>query len=373
MGFSDITVSQTMRDNFSTSHLQNHQELFQNNCETVEADFNHIPVMPTQAVEGLSIRTGGIYVDATLGGGGHSALIYERLCGRGRLIGIDQDINAITAAKSRFDSQFCKKGTQTAAENCNVNNIEIIHGNFHNLSNILYDIGVDKVDGVLLDLGVSSHQLDTAQRGFSYRLPGRLDMRMNQSADLTAHEIVNTYPQEKLADILFYFGEERFSRRIARAIVETRQNAPINTTLELVNIIEKAIPRHRNSGPHPAMRSFMALRIAVNDELWPLDLALTNIVNCLKPKGRICVITFHSLEDRIVKQCFNRLQTPCTCNPRETLYCVCKKVPKLKVITKKPMLPSTEELAYNSRAASAKLRIGEKLDETPVTQPQKGI
>ena len=306
-------------------------------------EFNHIPVMPREAVDALSIRPGGIYIDGTLGGGGHSALILDKLNGNGRLIGIDQDLNAIAATGKRLA-------------------IETVHDNFHNLSQILRNRNLDKVDGVLLDLGVSSHQLDTPERGFSYRLPGRLDMRMNQDANLTAYDIVNTYPEERLTDILFTFGEERFARRIVRAIVDTRKQSPISTTLELSAIIEKAMPRigKKSDAPHPAMRTFMAIRIAVNDELHPLDAALANIVNCLNPGGRISVITFHSLEDRIVKKCFNRLAAPCTC-PRDIPYCVCGKPPTVRVITKKPILPSLEELAYNSRARSAKLRVGEKI------------
>ena len=309
-------------------------------------NFTHVPVMPAQVIDGLNIRPDGIYIDGTLGGGGHAALLKERLNDRGRLIGIDQDIDAINAVKSRL-------------------NIEMVHGNFHDLPQILLEKNIAKIDGILLDLGVSSYQLDTPERGFSYRLPSRLDMRMNRSASLSAYEIVNTYPQEELADIFFNFGEERYGRRIARAIEKRRLTAPIETTLELADLIEKSVPRQKfNNGPHPAMRSFMALRIAVNNELHPLDKVLTKIIGCLNPGGRICVISFHSLEDRIVKQCFNRLQSPCRC-PREIPYCVCNETPVLNVITKKPILPTPEELAQNSRAASAKLRIGEKLNEKP--------
>ena len=311
--------------------------------------------MPLEAVDALSIRPGGTYVDGTLGGGGHAVLILERLKGSGRLIGIDRDINAINTVTKKLQ-------------------IETVHGNFHDLPQILQQKKVDKIDGVLLDLGVSSSQLDTPERGFSYRLPGRLDMRMNQSTGLSAYDIVNTYPEERLADIIFAYGEERFARRIARAIAASRLETPIETTVQLSDIIEKSTPRHydKAQGPHPAMRTFMALRIAVNDELYPLDAALTDIVNCLNPGGRICVIAFHSLEDRIVKQCFKRLAAPCTC-PRDIPYCVCGKLPKLRVITKKPILPTLEELAHNSRAHSAKLRIGEKIHENqnPNTPSQK--
>jgi len=305
--------------------------------------FYHIPVMPAEAVSALAIRPGGVYIDGTLGGGGHSALILDKLKGNGRLVGIDRDIDAISATSKLL-------------------NMETVHGNFYDLPQILQDKNLDKVDGVLLDLGVSSHQLDTPERGFSYRLPGRLDMRMNQDTGLTAYDIVNNYPEERLTDILFTFGEERFSRRIAKAIAVARMQAPIETTLELSAIIEKAMPRagKKANAPHPAMRSFMALRIAVNDELHPLDAALTNVINCLNPGGRISVITFHSLEDRIVKTCFNRLASPCTC-PRDIPYCVCNKPPLVRVITKKPIMPSPEELSRNSRASSAKLRVGERI------------
>jgi len=315
----------------------------------VNTDFKHIPVLLAEAVDALSIRPGGIYVDGTLGGGGHSAQILNKLEGSGRLIGIDRDINAIFAVEHKLD-------------------LETVHGNFHDLPQILRDKNVDKVDGVLLDLGVSSYQLDTPERGFSYRLSGRLDMRMNQENDLSAYDIVNTYTQEQLTEILFTYGEERYSRRIARDIVSARQISKIETTLELSKIIENAMPRRFSNvkGPHPAMRSFMALRIAVNDELHPLDKALTEILDCLKPGGRISVITFHSLEDRIVKKCLNRLASPCTC-PRDIPYCVCGKPAIVKVINKKPILPSPKELAHNSRAHSAKLRIGEKIDEKPTT------
>jgi len=330
-------------------------------------EFKHIPVMPLEAVDALSVRSGGIYIDGTLGGGGHSAIILERLQGKGRLIGIDQDIDAINAAKIRF-------GLSDLAINNPVRQgelITLVHSNFHNLPQILHDHHLEKIDGILLDLGVSSHQLDTPKRGFSYRHEGKLDMRMNRESDLTAYDIVNTYTEAQLTDILFTLGEERFARRIAKGIVSARQNAPIETTLQLSEIIESSTPRRKNDGPHPAMRSFMALRIAVNNELHPLDTALEQMVDCLNPGGRICVITFHSLEDRIVKQCFNRLQNPCAC-PRDIPYCVCGKMPGLKVLTKKPILPSLEELTQNSRAHSAKLRVGEKLYENPATPPKKG-
>jgi len=307
-------------------------------------EFNHISVMPNEAIASLNLNRGGIYVDGTLGGGGHSKLILDALPSTGRLIGIDQDENAISAATKLL---------------CN-SNFTAVHGNFHNMPAILHDLNIASVDGVLLDLGVSSHQLDTPDRGFSYRFDGPLDMRMDRSTDLTAREIVNTYSEKDLADLIFTYGEERYSRRIARAICAARESNIIETTLGLVNIIEKVYPHQKYGSPHPAMRTFMAIRIAVNNELSPLGDVLQNIINCLHPNGRIVVITFHSLEDRIVKTTFNKLTNPCEC-PREIPYCVCGKTPKLRILTRKPILPTSEELAYNRRAHSAKLRIAEKI------------
>jgi len=308
----------------------------------------HIPVMPLEAVDALRVRPGGIYVDGTLGGSGHSAIILERLKNSGRLIGIDQDMDAIKATKL---------------------NIETVHDNFHNIKEILRDKGIAKIDGMLLDLGVSSYQLDTPERGFSYRLPGKLDMRMNQESDgLTAADIVNSYTEEQLVNLFFTYGEERFSRRIARAIIAER---PITMTEHLSEIIERVTPRRKPGNPHPATRCFMALRIYVNNELHPLDDAITAIVDCLNPGGRVAVITFHSLEDRIVKRSFNRMSSPCEC-PRDIPYCVCNKVPLLKVLTRKPILPSTKELETNNRASSAKLRVGEKLDGNQTKSPKAG-
>jgi len=313
----------------------------------------HIPVMPKETVDALAIRPSGIYVDCTLGSGGHSGIILKKLNKNGRLIGIDQDIDAIKEATKRLE-------------------IEAVHDTFHNFTQIMNDKNIAHVDGVLIDLGVSSHQLDTAERGFSYRLSGALDMRMNQESDTkTAADIVNTYSEEQLVDILFSFGEERFSRRIAKAIVTERVDNPIVTTQHLSDIIKKATPYQKPGMSHPAMRSFMALRIAVNNELNPLDEVLTQIIDHLSIGGRICVLTFHSLEDRIVKKCFNRLVSPCIC-PREIPYCVCNKLPQLRVITKKPILPSQDELKYNNRAHSAKLRVGEKIDANWATPSKTG-
>lgn len=307
-------------------------------------DFNHISVMPREVIQYLNPGRGGVYVDGTLGGGGHSKLILDALPPTGRLIGIDRDENAITAATSHLSN----------------NAFTAVRGNFHDMPQILQSLDISAVDGILLDLGVSSHQLDTPERGFSYRFNGPLDMRMDNRSKLTARDIVNTYAEKDLADLIYTYGEERYSRRIARAICAARANAPIETTLELANLVERASPKQKYGMPHPAMRTFMAIRIAVNDELSPLGGVLQNIINCLAPAGRIAVITFHSLEDRIVKTTFQKIASPCEC-PRDIPYCVCGKKPGLRVITKKPILPSQEELDINKRAHSAKLRVAERI------------
>jgi len=307
-------------------------------------DFSHISVMPREVIENLNPGRGGIYVDGTLGGGGHSKLILDALPPNGRLIGIDRDENAIAAATSHLSSDA----------------FTAVRGNFHDMPEILQSLSIPAVDGILLDLGVSSHQLDTPERGFSYRFDGPLDMRMDKRSEFTAREIVNTYAEKDLADLFFTYGEERHSRRIARAICTARTNVPIETTQQLVTLIEQASPKQKYGMPHPAMRTFMALRIAVNDELSPLSGVLQNIVNCLTPGGRIAVITFHSLEDRIIKTTFQKIASPCEC-PRDIPYCVCGKKPGLRIITKKPILPSQEELNINRRAHSAKLRVAERI------------
>ena len=309
-------------------------------------DFSHISVMPREVVEALNPGRGGIYVDGTLGGGGHSKLILDAMPPKpnNRLIGIDRDENAIAAATA-----YLHNSAFTA-----------VRGNFHHMPEILQSLNIPAVDGVLLDLGVSSHQLDTAERGFSYRFDGPLDMRMDNRAPLTAADIVNTYTEKDLADLIFTYGEERHSRRIARVICAARSLAPIETTAQLAALIEKAYPKQKYGMPHPAMRTFMAIRIAVNDELSPLGSALENIVNCLSPGGRIAVITFHSLEDRIVKTTFQKIASPCQC-PRDIPYCICGKKPGLRIITRKPLLPSQSELDTNRRAHSAKLRVAERI------------
>ncbi|MCL1877342.1 MAG: 16S rRNA (cytosine(1402)-N(4))-methyltransferase RsmH [Defluviitaleaceae bacterium] len=308
-------------------------------------EFGHVSVLLGEAVEGLAVRADGVYVDCTLGGGGHSAAICALLSG-GKLVGIDRDENAVLAATERMKSK----------------NFFAIHGNFHDLKNILHGCGVEKVDGILMDLGVSSHQIDVAERGFSFRADGPLDMRMDRNTKLSARDIINNFSESELAKIFFEFGEEKFSRRIAKKICALREIAPIETTLALAAIVESVIPKQKRGvkQPHPAMRTFMALRIAVNDELAPLNTALRDAVGMLSPGGRIAAITFHSLEDRIVKQTFAKLASPCEC-PRDIPYCVCGKAPALRVVTRKPVLPSPEEILQNSRAHSAKLRIAQKL------------
>ncbi len=298
--------------------------------------------MPLEVLRGLQIKPDGVYADGTLGGGGHAFLIAEKLNENGRLIGIDRDGQALTASKNRL---------AIYKERC-----ELIRGNFFDLPSLISEKVNGKIDGVLLDLGVSSHQLDTPERGFSYRYEAPLDMRMDDRDSLTAFNVVNEYGESGLTEIFFTYGEERFSKKIARAIVSAR---PVETTGQLVKIIEGAVPRSNAAG-HPAKRVFQAIRIEVNNELNILDKSLRNIVNLLKPGGRFCVITFHSLEDRIVKKCFNNLANPCEC-PRDIPYCVCGKKPSVKVISRKPVLPGADELAENPRSHSAKLRIAERI------------
>lgn len=309
--------------------------------------FKHIPVLLDETLELLAPERGGIFADGTLGGGGHAEAVLNRLPETGRLIGIDRDWDAVHAAGdrlSRFGSRF------TA-----------LHGNFFQIKALLAQICVTEVNGILFDLGVSSYQLDTQSRGFSYKSDAPLDMRMDQSASLTARDVVNTYTQEALANIFFSFGEERFSRRIAERICRTREQYPIETTLQLAQIVREAIPgKYRNEPQHPARRTFQALRIEVNDELRGLDHAVEDACDLLQKGGRLCIITFHSLEDRIVKQAFRRFENPCTCPPSAPI-CICGKEPKAKVLTRKPLTASSEEEARNSRSTSAKLRCIEKI------------
>ena len=314
-------------------------------------EFYHKPVLLDECLAGLNIRPDGVYVDGTLGGGGHSGEILRRLT-TGHHYGIDRDGEAIAAATEKIGAMGLEK------------NFTALRGNFHDAQALLQAQGVTKLDGALLDLGVSSHQLDDGSRGFSYQGDNPLDMRMDTSAPLSAKDIVNTYSQEQLSRIISLYGEENWAVQIARVICDRRKTAPIETTAQLVDIIDAAIPKKVRSkdGSHPARRTFQALRIAVNDELEPLEQALRDLAGMLKPGGRLCVIAFHSLEDRIVKNTFKNLANPCTC-PKEFPVCVCGKKPVVKLITNKPITASDEELEDNPRARSATLRICEGLGE----------
>ena len=308
--------------------------------------FEHTSVLLEEVLDNLAIRPDGIYVDGTLGGGGHSYHILERLTAGGRLIGIDQDTDAIAAASERL-SEF--GGAVT-----------IVHDNYEHIGEVLRDLGIGKVDGILLDLGVSSYQLDNPERGFTYRTDAPLDMRMDRSSSLSAKEIVNTYPEEELTRILREYGEERCAARIASNIVKARSKKPLETTGELSAIVRASIPaRMREKGGNPDKRTFQAIRIACNRELDVLRDSLDEMIDLLTPGGRLCVITFHSLEDRIVKNAFKRNENPCTCPP-EFPVCVCGKKSKGRVITRKAIAPTARALEVNRRSASAKLRVFEK-------------
>ncbi len=311
-------------------------------------DFNHRPVLLDECIESLNIKSDGTYLDGTLGGAGHSLKILERL-DKGTLIGIDQDEFAIKTAGERL-----RQVHSSAA-------LVLIKGNFRNMAQLLPENGINGVDGILLDIGVSSHQLDEAQRGFSYKQDAPLDMRMDRSREPDAATIVNTYDEKEIRDIIRQYGEENWASRIASFVVKARETEKIETTGQLVDIIKAAIPANaRREGPHPAKRTFQALRIAVNDELGALKDAIDSAVQILKPEGRLSIITFHSLEDRIVKNEFNKREKPCTCPPSFPV-CVCGKKPELKVLTRKPVLPSQEELAQNPRSRSAKLRTAQRI------------
>ena len=306
-------------------------------------EFNHIPVLLKECIEGLAIKKNGIYVDGTLGGAGHSLQIEKKLENTGTLIGIDRDEEAIEKAKNTL-KEF--------------NNIIYVQDNHDKIKEILQNLKIEKVDGILLDLGVSSYQIDEQERGFSYINESLLDMRMDKRQNLTAEKIVNTYSEEKLADIIYKYGEEKFSKAIARKICEYRKNKKIETTTELVKIIEKCVPNQKQG--HPAKRTFQAIRIEVNNEIEPLYNTVISAIDCLKPGGRLCIITFHSLEDRAVKQAYTNSIGKCTCPP-DLPYCVCGKETKGKIITKKPILPTQEEMEKNTRSKSAKLRIFERI------------
>ncbi len=310
-------------------------------------EFRHKSVLLDESIDALQIKPDGIYVDGTLGGGGHSFEICSRLSEHGRLIGIDQDAAAIEAATRRL-SKFQDRVT-------------IVRSNYCEMRQVLGRLGITSVDGVILDLGVSSYQLDTAERGFTYREDAPLDMRMDQRQPLTAKDIVNEYSEMELYRIIRDYGEDRFAKNIARHIVNARKEKALETTGELIHVIKAAIPmKVRATGGHPAKRTFQAIRIELNRELEVLDESLEDMVDLLNDRGRICVITFHSLEDRIVKSRFRNMEDPCTC-PKEFPVCVCGKKPKGRVVTKKPIVPSEAELEENSRAKSSKLRVFERI------------
>ena len=308
-------------------------------------EFKHYPVMLQECIEGLKIKKDGIYVDGTLGGAGHSKEIAKRLSTKGKLIGIDRDEEALEAAKENLQE---------------FQNVIYIHDNHDNIQEILENLKVQKVDGILLDLGVSSYQLDEKNRGFSYLGENELDMRMDKTQELNANIVINTYPEERLANLIYEYGEERFSRQIAKNICEQRKQKEITTTKELVEIIEKTIPKSKQKDGHPAKRTFQAIRIEVNNEIKPLYQTVKNCIECLNPEGRLCIITFHSLEDRAVKNAYIEASGKCTC-PSDLPYCVCGAKKLGKIITKKPIIPTEKEREENSRSQSAKLRIFEKI------------
>lgn len=308
-------------------------------------NFVHKSVLLDECIEGLNIKPNGIYVDGTLGGAGHSSEIIKKLSDQGKLIGIDRDDEALKAAKERLKEY---------------SNVTYYHGNHDDIKEILEDLNIEKVDGILLDLGVSSYQLDERNRGFSYLGENVLDMRMDKTQKLDAKIVVNNYKEEELAKIIYDYGEERFSRQIAKNICIERKKQEI-TTKQLVDIIEKSIPaKFRSKDSHPAKRTFQAIRIEVNDEIKPLYQTVLNSIECLKPGGRLCIITFHSLEDRAVKNAYIDAEGKCICPPGLP-YCACGAIKKGKIITKKPILPTKEEMENNSRSKSAKLRIFEKI------------
>jgi 16S rRNA (cytosine1402-N4)-methyltransferase len=309
-------------------------------------NFEHVSVLLEECIQGLNIKSNGIYIDGTLGGAGHSSEIIKKLGSEGTLIGIDQDKNALKASGDRLKDYT---------------NVIFVHNNFSNIKDILEEIDIEKVDGILLDLGVSSHQLDVPERGFSYMNDAPLDMRMNADSNFTASDIVNNYSRTEIERVIKDYGEEKWASRIAEFIVREREKKPIDTTFELVEIIKAAIPASaRREGPHPAKRTFQAIRIEVNGEIEILEKAVNDCLDKLNKGGRLCIITFHSLEDRIVKQVYKHRENPCKC-PAQFPICVCNNKPDIKIITKKPIAPSDEELELNPRSRSAKLRIAEKL------------
>ena len=309
-------------------------------------DFKHISVLLDETIDGLDIKPDGIYVDGTLGGGGHSYEILRRLSPKGRLIGIDQDGEALKAAGERL-KEF-------------ENQITLVRSNYCEIDKVLKELNVEKVDGILLDIGVSSYQLDNLERGFSYKSDAPLDMRMDTRQELTAADVVNTYSENELFKIIKDYGEDKFAKNIAKHIALARKEKPLETTKELSEVIKRAIPmKVQAKGGHPAKKTFQAIRIEVNQELTVLKESIDKMIDLLKPNGRICIITFHSLEDRIVKTKFRENENPCTCPPNFPV-CVCGKKSKGKVITRKPIIPSEDEIEENKRAKSSKLRIFER-------------
>ena len=309
-------------------------------------DFKHVSVLYDECIDNLNIDPDGIYVDGTLGGGGHSSGICQQLSEKGTLIGIDRDRDALNAAEKRLEPYRCNK--------------IFVQSNYADIKDVLDQLGIDEIDGALLDLGVSSFQLDNGERGFSYMQDAPLDMRMSQDDSFTAYDVVNTYSEKELFNIIKTYGEEKWASRISKFIVQERKKAPLETTGQLVDVIKAAIPAAaRRDGPHPAKRTFQAIRIEVNDELGQLERAVEEFCDVLADKGRLCIITFHSLEDRIVKNIFNTRANPCTC-PKEFPVCVCGKVADIRKVSGKPILPSDEEIEVNPRSRSAKLRVAEK-------------
>ena len=312
----------------------------------INMNFEHVSVLLNECINGLNIKNEGIYVDGTMGGAGHSSEIVKLLSEKGLLIGIDQDTNALKASAARLEGY---------------SNVKFVHNNFVEIKSVLKELDIQGVDGILLDLGVSSHQLDVPERGFSYMHDAPLDMRMNMDASFTAEDIVNGYTKAEIEKVIKDYGEERWASRIAEFIVKGRSEKTIKTTYDLVEIIKAAIPAAaRREGPHPAKRTFQAIRIEVNKEIEILEKAVRDCIDVLNPNGRLCIITFHSLEDRIVKNVFKEKANPCTCPPSFPI-CVCNKKPEIKQITKKPIISGDEELEENHRARSAKLRIAEKV------------
>ena len=308
-------------------------------------EFKHIPVLLKETIDGLNIKPDGIYVDGTIGGAGHSKEIIKKLSPKGFLIGIDRDTEALEAAKENLKEY---------------SNYKLIHGNHDDIKEILQDLEIDEVDGILLDLGISSYQIDEKKRGFSYTGDEKLDMRMDRTQELSAYEVINEYKEERLSQIIYEYGEEKFARKIAKNICIERMKNPIETTKQLADIIAKSVPASREG--HPAKKTFQAIRIEVNNEIEPLRKTVQDSIECLKNEGRLCIITFHSLEDRAVKEAYIDAEGKCTC-PKDLPYCVCGAKSYGKIINKKPIEATKEELENNSRSKSAKLRIFEKIEK----------